>query len=55
MRGEIYTGFGRGNVKQRDGLKDFLVNGRIILNRISKKWEEALDLDLTGSSYEQCM
>jgi hypothetical protein len=36
-RGEAYTGFWRGNLKERDHLGDSGVDGRIILRRIFRK------------------
>jgi len=38
-RGEAYTGFRWGNLKQTDDLGDPGVDGRIILRWIFRKWE----------------
>jgi len=37
-RGEVYTGFWWGNVREREHLEDTVVDGRIILRWIFKKW-----------------
>jgi len=39
-RGEVYTGFWWGSLKERNHLEDSGVDGRIILIWISKKWDE---------------
>ena len=38
-RGEAYTGFWWGNLRERDCLGDPGVNGRIILRWIFRKWD----------------
>ena len=47
-RGEAYTGFCWGNLRERDGLGDPGVDGRIILRWIFRKWDVKV---LTGSSW----
>jgi hypothetical protein len=37
VRGEVYTGFWWGNLRERDRLRDPGVDGRIILKRIFMK------------------
>jgi hypothetical protein len=44
-RGEMHTGFGRGDLRERDHLEDLGVDERIILKWICKKWD---DETLTG-------
>jgi len=39
VRGEAYTGFWLGNLRERDHLGDPRVDGRIILRWISRKWD----------------
>ena len=36
---EAYTGFWRGNLRERDHLENTGVDGRIILRWISRKWD----------------
>jgi len=38
-RGEAYTGFWWGNLRERDSLGDPGVDGRIILRWIFRKWD----------------
>ena len=38
-RGEAYTGFWWGNLRERDHLGDPSVDGRIILGYIFRKWD----------------
>jgi len=38
-RGEAYTGFWSGNLRERDQLQDPDVDGRIILSWIFRKWD----------------
>jgi len=47
-RGEVYTGFWWGNLRERDHLGDPGVDGRIILRWIFKKWDVWV---WTGSSW----
>jgi len=46
-RGEAYTGFWWGNLRERDHLGDPGVDGRIILRWIFRKWDVGV---WTGSS-----
>jgi hypothetical protein len=39
-RGELCTGFWWGNLRERDQWGDPDVDGRIILRRIFRKWDE---------------
>jgi hypothetical protein len=48
-RGEVYTGFWLGNLRERDHLEDQDVDGRIIFIWIFRKW----GLDRAGSGYIQ--
>jgi len=45
---EAYTEFWWGNLRERDYLGDPVVNGRIIIRRIFRKWDARA---LTGSSW----
>jgi len=38
-RGEVYTGFWWGNLRERDHLEDRGVDGRIMLRWIFRKWD----------------
>ena len=38
-RGEVYTGFWSGNLRERDHLEDPGVDGKIILRWIFGKWD----------------
>jgi len=38
-RGEVYTRFWWGNLRERDHLEDPDIDGRIILNWIFRKWD----------------
>jgi hypothetical protein len=42
-RGEVYTGFCWGNAREREHLEDPVVDGKIILRWIFKKWNVAQD------------
>jgi len=44
-RGEVYTGFWWGKLREGDHLKD----GRIILRWIFRKWDGGYGLDLSGA------
>jgi hypothetical protein len=48
-RGEVYTGFWWGNLRERDHLGDLDVDGRIILRWVFRKWDVGLLLDRAGS------
>ena len=47
-RGETYSGFWWENLRERDHLEDPVVNGRIILRWIFRKWDVGT---CTGSSW----
>jgi len=47
-RGEVYTGFWWGNLRERDHLEDPDVHVRIILRWIYRKWDVGV---WTGSSW----
>jgi len=47
-RGEAYTGFWWGNLRERDHLGDSGVDRRVILRRIFMKWDVGLR---SGSSW----
>jgi hypothetical protein len=38
-KGEAYTGFWRGNLRERNYLEDPGIDGRMILGRIIRKWD----------------
>jgi hypothetical protein len=38
-RGGVYTGFWWGNLRERDYLEDTVIDGRIILRWIFRKWD----------------
>jgi hypothetical protein len=38
-RGEVYTGFWWGNLREKDHLQDPGIDGRIILRLIFRKWD----------------
>jgi len=38
-KGEVYRGFWLGNLRERDHLENQVVDGRIILRWIFRKWE----------------
>jgi hypothetical protein len=40
---EVYTGFGWGNLRERDHFEDPGTDGRIILRWIFKKWDVGTD------------
>jgi len=44
-RGEVCTGFWWGKLREIDHLEDPGVDGRIILRRIFRKWDEGHGLD----------
>jgi len=48
VRGEVYTGFWWGKVRERDHWGDLGVHGRIILRWIFRKWDVGV---WNGSSY----
>jgi hypothetical protein len=39
MRGEVYTGFWWGNLREGDHLEGPTIDGRIILRGIFRKWD----------------
>ena len=41
-KGEAYTGFCLGNLRERDHLEDPGIGGRIILRRFFRKWDVVL-------------
>jgi hypothetical protein len=47
-RGEVYTGFWWGNLREREHLEDPGVDGRIILRGIFRKWDLGV---WTGSTW----
>jgi hypothetical protein len=47
-RGEVYTGFWGGNLKERNHLEDQGIDGRILLRWIFRKWDVGA---WTGSSW----
>jgi hypothetical protein len=44
-RGEAYTGFCCGNLRERDHLEDLDIDGRIILRWLFRKWSVGHGLD----------
>jgi hypothetical protein len=48
-RGEAYTGFWWGNLRERDHLGEPGVDGKIILRWIFRKWDVGYGLDGAGS------
>lgn len=46
---EVHTGFCWGDLKEREYLEDLGVDGRTILKRISKTFEESHGLYFSGS------
>ena len=44
-RGDAYTGFRWGNLRERDHLEDSGIDGRIILRWIFRKWDVDVGLD----------
>jgi len=47
-RGDVYTEFWWGNLRERDHLEDSGVDGRIILRWIFRKWDVGHGLDRAG-------
>jgi hypothetical protein len=45
-RGEVYTGFRWGNLRERDHLGDSGIDGKIILRRNFRKWDEGAWIEL---------
>jgi len=39
VRGDVYTGFCCGNLRELDDLEDPVVDGRIILRWIFRRWD----------------
>ena len=52
-KGEVHTGFGWGNLRERDHLEDTSVDGRILWRWIFREWDGGQGLDLSGSGYVQ--
>jgi hypothetical protein len=48
-RGEAFTGFLWGNLKERAHLEDSSTDGSIILRCIFRKWDVGYGLDRAGS------
>jgi len=48
-KGEAYTGFWWGNLRERDHLGDPGVDGRIISRCIFRKWDVGYGVDRAGS------
>jgi hypothetical protein len=48
-RGELHTGFWSGNLKQKDHLKDVVIERRIIFEWIFKQYDGGHGLDSSGS------
>jgi len=40
VRGEVYTGFWYGNLRERDHLEEPDIDGRIILRLTFRQWDE---------------
>jgi len=59
-RGEVYTGFWWGNLRERDYLEDPGIDGRIILRWIFRKWDVGASTGLswlrigTGGGHCEC-
>jgi len=56
-KGEVYTGFWLGSLKERNHLEDTGVDGRIILIWISRKWDggmDGIDLDQDRNKWHIC-
>ena len=52
-KGEVHTGLWWGNLMERGHLEDFGVDGKIILNWISKTWNGVMDrIDLVHNNDE---
>lgn len=49
----MYTGFWRGNLKERDHLKDLGLDGTIILKWVLKRVVMGNGIDATGSGWRQ--
>jgi hypothetical protein len=44
-REEVHRGFWWGNLRERDHVENSTLDGKIILRRILRKWDEGHDLD----------
>jgi hypothetical protein len=44
-RGEVYTGFSWGKLRERDHLEDSGIDGRTILKRIFRNWDRGHGLE----------
>ena len=42
-KGKVHTGFGWGNLRERDHFDDLVVGGKIIWKLIFKMWDEGTD------------
>jgi hypothetical protein len=48
-RGEAYTGFWWGNLREKDNMGEPSVDGKIILRWIFRKWDVGNGMDSAGS------
>jgi hypothetical protein len=52
-KGEVYTGFWRGNLRETDHMEEPGVDGKMILSWIFRKWDGGHGLDRSGSGQGQ--